>query len=113
MKPDEIKLRLVTNAENLINTYFGEPTVIDKMVNSTLKVVLRLNIDKVDGFINLFKDDEGEIDVKKVVDTYAENVGTEGIRLDIRDFISDRFICNLLPNKALLIKKEDIMKILD
>lgn len=112
MKASELKLRIQTSAENLIDVYFNDNTIVDKLANSTMKVLLRNNIYKVDDVLKLFTDKEGEIDAKSIIDTYANTFG-EGIPFDIKGYIKSDFVRNLLPNKTLIITKEDILKIIE
>ena len=41
MKIHEVKLRLNSSINKLIDTYFGLPTVTEKMVNATLKIIAK------------------------------------------------------------------------
>lgn len=111
MKATELKLRIQTVAENLINIYFGENSVIDKLTNSTLKVLLKNNMYQLDDLLKLFSDKNGEIDAQSVINTYVEQF-QDGIQFDIKKFIKNDFIRNVLPDKTLIITKDDIMKIL-
>ena len=112
MKVSEFKLRLMTTANELIDVYFGDSTVADKMINSTLKILVKNNIHKADDIINLFADKNGEINVNEIVDEYAKQLGDEGVQFDIKDYIKNDFIKSLMPNKFLLITKDDLMKLL-
>ena len=38
MKIQEFKLRIVQGANNLIDDYFGTTSIVDKLINSTLKM---------------------------------------------------------------------------
>lgn len=112
MKTSEFKLRLITTLDDLINVYFGEPTLTDKMINSTLKIIVKNNIHKADDIINMFADKNGEINVNEIVDEYAKQLGDEGIQFDIKNYVKNDFIRSILPDKCLLITKDDIMKLL-
>lgn len=111
MKSTELKLRIQTVAENLINIYFGETNIVDKLTNSTLKVLLRNNINQLDELLKLFADKNGEIDAQTVINTYVEQFN-DGIQFDIKKFIKNDFIRNVLPDKTLIITKEDLLKII-
>lgn len=111
MKATELKLRIQTVAENLINVYFGETNIVDKLTNSTLKVLLRNNMYQLDDLLKLFADKNGEIDAQSVINTYVEQF-TDGIQFDIKKYIKNDFIRNVLPDKTLIITKEDLMKII-
>lgn len=111
MQATEFKLRLQSVAENLINTYFGDNTIVDKLTNSTLKVLLRNNMYQIDDLLKLFADKNGEIDAQSVINTYIEQLG-DGLQFDIKNYITNDFVRNMLPDKYLIIRKEDLMQIL-
>jgi hypothetical protein len=112
MKTSEVKLRLINFANGLIDTYFSNTSLTDKMINSTLKIIVKQNSYRADSILKLFTDANGEIDLKEIVYQYAETIGDNGITIDIRDYIDNDFIKQYLPNKALLVKKDDIMSLL-
>lgn len=113
MKAEELKLRLIEQANSLIDTYYGEKTIIDRFMNTTLKILLKNNINKINGFLSMFKNEFDEINAEEIINMYANNLGDEGLELDIRDYIEDSFICGILPQKKLLIKPEDILHIIN
>lgn len=112
MKASEFKLCLVSGVNNLIDDYFGSHTVADKFINSTLKILVKQNTYKVDSILELFTDEHGMIDENIIIEEYSKVIGESGFILDIREFIKNEMIRNLLPNKALIIKKDDIRKML-
>lgn len=112
MKASEFKLRLVTTVDELIDVYFADATMVDKMINSTLKIIVKNNVHKADDIINMFADKNGEINVNEIVDEYSKQLGDEGIQFDIKDYVKNDFIKSILPDKFLLITKDDIMKLL-
>ena len=71
MKTSELKLRVLTEANSLIEVYFGEDTFIDRMVNTTLKILLEQNKDKFDDMLKLFENCDGEIDATTIINKYA------------------------------------------
>lgn len=111
MKANELKQKLEKSAIELINVYYNDNTLIDKLTNSTLKAILKANMTKIDGVLDLFTDNEGNIDAESILSCYAEQIG-DGLELDIKQYIKSDFICNLLPNKVLIISKDDILKII-
>lgn len=112
MKASEFKLCLVSGVNNLIDDYFGSHTMADKFINSTLKILVKQNTYKVDSILELFTDEHGMIDENIIIEEYSKVIGESGFILDIREFIKNEMIRNLLPNKALIIKKDDIRKML-
>lgn len=112
MKASEFKLCLVSGVNNLIDDYFGSHTMADKFINSTLKILVKQNTYKIDNILDLFADEHGIIDENIIIEEYSRMIGENGFILDIREFIKNEMIRNLLPNKALIIKKDDIRKML-
>ena len=110
MKMHEFKLRLICGVNDLIDDYFSANTVVDKFVNSTLKIMVKQNAGKLDGIMELFMDENGCIDEQMVVEEYSKMLGENGVLFDLRDFIKNDTIKNLIPNKALIIRDEDIKK---
>lgn len=110
MKMHEFKLRLICGVNDLIDDYFSANTVVDKFINSTLKIMVKQNAGKLDGIMELFMDENGCIDEQLVIEEYSKMLGENGILFDLRDFIKNDTIKNLLPNKALIIRDEDIKK---
>lgn len=110
MKASEFKLSVVQGLNNLVDDYFGSNTYADKFINSTLKIMIRQNTYKLDDILCLFTDEYGNVDELVIIEEYSKVIGDSGFILDIRDFIKNDFVRNFLPNKALVIKKEDIHK---
>jgi hypothetical protein len=111
MKVSEFKLSIVTGINNLIDDYFGSSSKADKFINSTLKILVRQNTYKLDEVLGIFMDEHGTIDENIILEEYSRVIGETGLIIDIRDFVKNEFIRNLLPNKALIVKKDDLRKI--
>lgn len=112
MKASEFKLCIVSGVNNLIDDYFGTHSMADKFINSTLKILVKQNTYKLDNIVDIFADEHGLIDENIIIEEYSKVIGDSGFVLDIREFIKNEMIRNLLPNKALIIKKDDIRKML-
>lgn len=113
IKKGELKLRMSNAAERLINAYFGENNIVEKLTNSTLKVLLKQNMDKLDGMMDMFCDENGEIEADEIINTYAEQISESGVTFDIREYVKSDVIRGILPNKSLIIKKSDITRIIE
>lgn len=112
MKSSELKLRVITSLNNLIDTYFGTNTMVDKFINSTLHVVVKQKSYMLDDVLNLFTDDEGNINEELLFEEYSKMFGDNDIVIDIRDYIKNDMVKSMMPNKSLIIKQEDILDIL-
>ena len=110
MKVSEFKLSIVQGINNLIDDYFGSGSRADKFINSTLKIMVKQNTYKLDDIIGLFTDEHGCIDEDIIIEEYSKVLGESGFVFDIRDLVKNELIKSMLPNKALVIKKEDLRK---
>jgi hypothetical protein len=112
MKTSEVKMRLLNKANSLIDTYFNQNNLTEKFINSTLKIIMKQNIHKIDDIFELFADKDGEIDLNMVVHEYTNMIPENGIIFDIKEFVNNELVKGMLPDKVLLIKREDISSIL-
>lgn len=111
MNAQEVKLKLITSVNRLIDTYFGSPVVTEKMINATLKVLVKQNAYKIDGMLNLFADQNGNINPQDVLMEYANQIDDNGIVIDIKQYIDNDLLKQFIPNKVLVVKKEDILNL--
>jgi hypothetical protein len=112
MKIAEVKIRLINTANSLIDTYFNGSDFSDKFLNSTMKIIIKQNANKFDDIFKLFADKNDEIDIDMMVNEYSKMISDNGIIFDIKDYVSNDFVKNMLPNKVLVIKKEDILSLI-
>lgn len=113
MKVCEFKLRVVQGLNNLIDDYFGSNSVHDKFINSTLKILVKQNTYKVDQVLGIFADANGEIDEAMVIEEYSKILGENGFIFDIREYIGNDIIKGMIPDKALIIKKDDLKRMFE
>jgi hypothetical protein len=111
MKIAEVKIRLINTANSLIDTYFNGSDFSDKFLNSTMKIIIKQNANKFDDVFKLFADKNDEIDLDMMVNEYSKMISDNGIIFDIKDYVSNDFVKNMLPDKVLVIKKEDILSL--
>lgn len=112
MKASAFKLRVINTLNGLVDTYFGSNSMVDKLVNSTLHVMIKQKSYMLDDVMNLFTDKDGNIDEELIIDEYSKMFGDRDIIIDIRDYIGNDFIKGMLPNKSLVIKADDILDML-
>lgn len=113
MKAGEVKIRLSNSVMGLIDTYFGGTTLNEKFINSTLKIILKQNIYKIDSMLNLFSDKDGNINVDEIITEYSNMIDEKGLVFDLKSYVKDDMIKSFIPDKVLIIKKEDILKLLN
>lgn len=112
MKASEFKLRLLSGVNGLIDTYYGSGSLIDNTINGTLKLIVKQKSYLVDDALEYFTDKDGCIDEHTVIDEYKKVFGDKKFTLDLRDFINNDFLKNMLPNKALSLDFEDIIRMI-
>lgn len=112
MKAGEIKMRLFNTVITMIDTYFGATTMSEKFINSTLKILLKQNIGKIEPMLELFSDENGEINAEEIINEYAEMFDESGYVFDLKNFIENETVKKFIPDKVLVIKREDILNIL-
>jgi hypothetical protein len=113
MKTGELKMRLSNSVLGLIDTYFGGTTMSEKFINSTLKIILKQNLYKIDPMLDLFVDQNGEINAQEIVAEYANMIDENGYVFDLKQYVENDTIKALIPNKILVIKREDILNLLN
>ena len=113
IKVNEFKYRLLNGVENLVDTYFSQNSMSDRLINATVKIIVNQNADKLDDFIVLFTDKDGFIDTDVLIREYGKAFGTDKIIIDLRDFVNNDMIRRALPNKALAVEINDLAKIFE
>ena len=112
MNISELKMRLLNKANSLIDVYFNSQGLTEKFIKSTLKIIMKQNIHKIDNIFELFADKDGNIDLNMLVNEYAKMIPENGITFDLKEHIDNDLIKNMIPDKVLIIKREDIMSIM-
>lgn len=113
IKIHEFKTRLLNGVDGLIDEYFSGMTIGDRLINATVKIIINQNVDKLDGFMELFADKDGEIDTDMIIREYGKAFGTDKFVIDLRDFVENDMVKRALPNKALAIRIDDIARIFE
>lgn len=111
MKIGEVKMRLSNSVMGLIDTYFSGNALNEKFVNSTLKLILKQNLYKIDSILSLFTDQNGEINTDDIVAEYSKMIDENGIVFDLKKYIDNDLIKTIVPDKVLILKREDILNI--
>jgi hypothetical protein len=111
MKIGEVKLKLSNAVLNLIDTYFNGKDMSERFINSTLKIILKQNLYRADSVLSLFADKDGNINTDEIVEEYSKMIGESGYIFDIKEYISNETVRNMIPDKVLVIKQEDILNL--
>lgn len=100
MQINEAKAVIHNHLTKLINEWFGDKPIVKALA----KTVLQANLNKYDNLLEMITNEKGDIMLEELI----KNLGlVEGYQIDLSS------ISPLLPNRILIISKEDIQQILD
>lgn len=97
MKREEFKSILGQFLRKMMGDWFPDKPFIKGLGISLVDA----NINKYDSLIEMFEDDKGEIDVYGIIENIGDSLN-EPFKIDLRQYSP------LLPNRTLLITKEDL-----
>lgn len=109
MKIAEFKLRVIGGLNSWIDDYFGSGAINERFINATLKLLVKQNANKYDKYINMFADENGEIDARAVMESYSDMIGPNGLVIDLKQYIANDTLKMIIPDKILILKKDDLM----
>ena len=95
MKTSDVKVVIYNHLNKLIGEWFGDKPLIQAIA----KTALQANINKYDNLLEMLTEEKGNL----LVDELIDNLGIkDGYNIDLTT------ISPLLPNRIVLITKEDI-----
>lgn len=99
MKTSDVKPIIFNHLNRLIGEWFSDKPIVQALA----KTILQANINKYDNLLELLSDEHGNL----LIDELINNLGIkDGYEIDLSA------ISPLLPNRVLLISKEDIEAII-
>lgn len=113
MKIDEIKLRSVNVLNNTIDSILPKSNIVNILFNTCFKYYIEQNLSKIDQYLLLLSDSNGEIDIDRFLYILDDQIfNNNALELDLKSLIKlPTELNNILPEK-IVIKKEDIYSIL-
>lgn len=102
MKTSNFKQVINQHLNRLIGEWFED----NKLFQALAKTILQANINKFEGLLNMLTDENGEILIDVLVDNLGDMI-ENGYRIDLTT------ISPLLPNRILLVTKQDIRSIIN
>lgn len=99
MQINEVKTVIYNHLNKLINDWFNDKPLIKALA----KTALQANLNKYDNILEMLTNEKGDIMLEELI----ENMGLDGYQIDLTS------ISPLLPNRILIISKEDIQQLLD
>ena len=101
MTKDELKPILKDFLTNMMNDWFSDKPIWKTLGNS----LITANINKYDNVMDMFADEHGNIDVEGIINNIGDAM-EDSFKIDLQEFSP------LLPNRILLISKQDIKNLL-
>lgn len=105
MKIDELKTNITTNATKLISEWFDSNSIIDNISKGVANALLHANINKFDKLINLFADENGDLNIDMLIENIISQF-PEKMEIDIQR------LTNMPFPKILLLTRQDIVNLL-
>lgn len=112
MRIDEVKMKVSNALLNMIDTCFGGNNINEKFINSTLKIIVKQNIYKIDSVLHMFADQNGEIDINEIINEYSNIIDEKGVTINLKEYVNNDMLKSFIPNKILIIKREDLFNLL-
>ena len=110
MKASEFKIQTVNKLFNLVDDYFNGITIQERLINGTIKQVIKNKQHQFDDWLEMFTDENGNIQTDEIKNAIAD---MGNIELSIKDLAKQFNIPSyLLPNKVLIFTKQDIINLL-
>lgn len=101
MTKDELKPILKDFLTGMMNDWFSDKPLWKTLGNS----LITANINKYDNVLDMFADEHGDIDVEGIINNIGDAM-EDSFKIDLQEFSP------LLPNRILLISKQDIKNLL-
>lgn len=101
MKKDELKPIIKDFLTDMMDGWFGDKPLLKTLGNS----LITANINKYDNVLDMFADEHGDIDIEGILNSIGDTM-EDAYKIDLQQFSP------LLPNRILLISKEDIKNLL-
>lgn len=102
MKIEDVKAIVYKHIDKLISEWFSDKPLFKGLA----KTVLQANINKYDNVLGLLTDKDGNILVDELVNNMGDAI-EKGYEIDLTN------ISPLLPNRILLVSKEDIQSLIN
>jgi hypothetical protein len=97
MKKEDLKPKLQAFLHQMMSEWFPDKNVLRGLGNALIDA----NVNKYDSILDMFADENGEIDVEGIIKNMDDK-----IEIDLQS------LSPILPNRILLIMKSDLLKML-
>ena len=59
----------------------------------------------------MFADQNGDINIDEIINEYSKIIDDNGFTIDIKQYVQSDIIKSFIPNKVLVIKRDDILNL--
>lgn len=113
MKPQELKLRLETQAVKLLESILDNNSVTDRMKMAAAKFFIKQNLWRVDQVLEALTDKNGDIDTLALGELVEEALFDSDGRLTVKlRQVAPPAIESFVPDKIVILTREDLRKLL-
>lgn len=114
MSVDEFKSKAVDFIDSLVDLYFPKTTLFNRLANSTTKFYVEQHASDFDDVLQAFcSRDTQQIDTDALITRMDKDVFQNGeLRINLSDILPANMqqIANVLPNKIIILKKDDMTR---
>lgn len=111
MNVDEFKINTINKINQLLDGWFDNG-LQDGIINGILKSLIKNNQNKYDALINLFVNEDGEVDLNELHKQLDKTIDKD-IEIDLKSLSVKLGIpAYLIPNKILFLSKKDILNLI-
>mgnify|MGYP003520421598 FL=1 len=112
MRKEELKYSITQYVHQLINDVLPESGILGKLSNRTAKYWVEQNQWRLDEILSVFTDKDECIDTEKLAEMYEDVLFENGeLRLSLKE-IAPNGVKDMLPDKIMIFKKDDLHKLL-
>lgn len=107
----EFKINTINKINQLLDGWFDNG-LQDGIVNGVLKSLIKNNQNKYDALINLFVNEDGEVDLNELHKQLDKTIDKD-VEIDLKSLSVKLGIpAYLIPNKILFLSKKDILNLI-
>ena len=112
MKQEQFIQHIINQLNNILDEWFDQNTLQDQASKAIVKTILEANKHKFHSMLNIVTDETGEVRTDILI-KHLEDMLPASINIDLQQYAEQFNIPKfIVPNKILLLTKEDIKHIL-
>lgn len=117
MKIDELKARTVRFLNSLVDLYFPDSGMMSRLANTTTKFYIEQHTSDFDALLKMFcSSGSDDIDVNSFITHLENDLFKDGsLKINVKEMLPSGMssLSQMLPDKVILLTKDDLRRILD